>query len=404
MTDTTATPVIARPVYLDYQSTTPTDPRVVDAMTPFFAVRYGNPHSTTHQYGADADRAISSARASVGDLIGATGGEIIFTSGATEANNLALFGVAEHLKTEGRTHILTSSIEHACVRAVLAHLSRNGFLVTTLDVPETGVIDPDAVDRALRSETGLVSIMAVNNEIGTVQPLRDIGRICKRRGVLFHADAAQAVGKIPIDVERCEADLLSISAHKLYGPKGIGALYVRQNVRRRMQPLVHGGGQERGLRSGTLPTPLCVGFGHACDIASVEMQDEARHILRLRDRFLELLWRECGEVRVNGALDERRIPGNLNLTFEGVDAEALVIRLRPHVAISTGSACTTTSIEPSHVLLAIGLSVEAAESSVRIGFGRFTTNNEVEQAAMRIADAVASLRAVARPLNEVTRS
>ena len=385
------------PIYLDYQATTPTDPRVVEEMLPFFSERFGNPHSTTHEYGIDADRAVARARSYIGALVAASGADITFTSGATEANNLALLGLAEQLRSVNRTHIVTSPIEHSCVKAILEYLASVGFRITVVGVDATGVIDPVAIERALRDDTGLVTVMAVNNEIGTIQPVGALGTLCRARGVLFHTDAAQAAGRIPLDVERMGVDLLTMSAHKLYGPKGVGALYVRGAIRRKMRPILHGGGQERGLRSGTLPAPLCVGFGEACRIATEEMAIDAERLITIRADFLAML-RDHGvrAFSVNGTMDERRIPGNLNIAFDDVDAEALVMRLRPTVAIATGSACTSDSVEPSHVLTSIGLCREAAESSVRISFGRFTTATDILHATTSIAEAVAELRAVSK--------
>jgi cysteine desulfurase len=371
-------------IYLDHQATAPTDDRVIDAMLPWWRERAANAHSP-HALGRAARDAVEEARGTVAALIGADASEIVFTSGATEASNLALRGMLGP-----KQHAVTTTIEHSCVRETLHVLSGAGLVVTEVQVSGEGLVDPDAVEAAVRPETRLVSIMAVNNEVGTIQPIADIGAICRSSGVVFHTDAAQAAGKIPVDVAGMNIDLLSISAHKLYGPQGIGALYCRKALHSQLSPILTGGGQERGLRSGTLPTALCVGFGEACRIAAAEMSAEAGRLAALRSVFLDRLLAMLDGVRVNGSLDER-IPGNLNLTFAGIDAESLLYRLED-VALSTGSACSSAAITPSHVLLAMGLEQEAAEASVRIGFGRKTTRAEVETAAGRISDEVKSLR------------
>lgn len=371
-------------IYLDHQATAPTDERVVDAMLPWWRERAANAHSP-HAMGRAARDAVEDARGTVAALIGADASEIVFTSGATEASNLALRGMLRP-----RQHVVTTTIEHSCVRETLASLSQDGLIVTEVEVSAEGLVDADAIEAAIRRETRLVSVMHVNNEVGTVQPIADIGAVCRSSGVVFHTDAAQAVGKIPVDVAGMNVDLLSISAHKLYGPQGIGALYCRKALQSQLSPVLTGGGQERGLRSGTLPTALCVGFGEACRIAAAEMSAEAARLAALRSTFLDRLLAVLDGVRVNGSLDER-IPGNLNLAFAGIDAESLLYRLED-VALSTGSACSSAAITPSHVLLAMGSKQEAAESSVRIGFGRKTTRAEVETAARRISDEVKSLR------------
>lgn len=380
----------ARPIYLDYQATSPLDPRVLDAMLPFFRECFGNSHSAHHAYGWEAERAVATARARIAALIGAHPAEIIFTSGATEANNLAIRGAATfHGARSG--HLVIGAIEHDCVRAVAADLAQTGFAVTTLPVGGDGLVDPAALEDAIRNDTVLVSIMAVNHEIGTVQPLAELGAICAARGVLFHSDAAQAAGKIPLDVVELGLGLMSLSGHKLYGPKGIGALYVRRHPRVRLAPQMLGGGQERGLRAGTLPTPLCVGLGAACAIAGEEMTGEAARLHRLRDRFLDRLAVSKEAFRVNGSL-EARIPGNLNLAFPGLDAVELLTTL-DDLALSTGSACASARLEPSPILRAIGLDDALAHASIRIGFGRFTSAAEIDFAAERIGAAVADLRA-----------
>ncbi len=384
----------AEPVYLDYQATTPVDPRVFDAMEPYFSLRFGNPHSRQHRYGWEAEEAVEKAREQVAAAIGASAREIVFTSGATESNNLAIKGVTRfQIRHAGRTkpHIVTVLTEHKCVLESCAALEAEGARTTVLPVAPSGLIDIDQLAAAIGDDTVLVSIMAVNNEIGVIQPLAEIGSLCRERGVTFHTDAAQAVGKIEIDVEALNIDLLSISGHKLYGPMGVGALYVRRRPRVRLDPLFSGGGQERGLRSGTLPAPLCVGLGTACAIANQERVAEHGRLKAFRDRFLAKIRARIPDVVAHGDM-ERRIAGNLSLGFDGVDGEALMNAL-DDVAISTGSACTSARVEPSYVLRALGMSAALAGSSVRIGFGRFTTEEEVDYAARRLADAVNEIRA-----------
>jgi cysteine desulfurase len=380
-----------RPVYLDYQATTPLDRRVLDAMMPWWTERFGNPHSRGHAFGREAEAAVEQAREAVAAVIGAEGREIVFTSGATESNNLALKGVLwfQRGRPGGKDHLVTCATEHKCVLDSCRYLEEQGFAVTRLPVRPDGLIDLDRLASAITERTALVSIMAVNNEIGVIQPLAEIGALCRARGVLFHTDAAQAVGKIPLDVAAMAIDLMSISGHKLYGPKGIGALYVRRRPRVRLEPLIHGGGQERGLRSGTLPAPLCVGLGEACAIAAAEMPEEAARLRSLRDRLLSALQARRPELQVNGDLD-RRVAGNLNISFPGIDAEALIEAARD-VAVSTGSACSSASVEPSYVLRALGLPEDLARGSIRVGLGRFTTAEEVDFAADRLADAVDGL-------------
>jgi cysteine desulfurase len=377
------------PVYLDYQATTPTDPRVVAAMLPYFTEKFGNPHSFLHAHGREAEAAVEAARVQVARLIGADSKEIVFTSGATESNNLALKGVLRFLAGR-RNHLVTCLTEHKCVLETAQHLSRDGFEVTFLPVRRNGIVDLDMLAAALGDRTALVSIMAVNNEIGVIQPLAEIGALCRERGVLFHTDAAQAVGKIALDVESMKIDLMSISGHKIYGPKGVGALYVRRRPRVRLEPLIDGGGQERGLRSGTLPTPLCVGLGEACAIAAAELDEEGARLRALRDRLHAGIADRVPDVVVNGDL-ERRVAGNLNLGFPGVDGQALLAEV-PDLSISLGSACTTASLEPSYVLRALGVSDALANGSVRIGLGRFTTAAEVEFATERLCESVQRLR------------
>ena len=380
------------PVYLDYQATTPTDRRVVEAMLPYFTDKFGNPHSNIHALGRQAEAAVDEARAKVADLIGAEAREIVFTSGATESNNLALKGVAEFHRAR-RNHVVTCLTEHKCVLEAARHLEGQGIDVTYLPVGGDGLIDLAGLSDALGDNTALVSIMAVNNEIGVIQPLAEIGALCRARGVYFHTDAAQAVGKIPLDVDAMSIDLLSISGHKLYGPKGIGVLYVRRRPRVRLVAQIDGGGQERGMRSGTLAPPLCVGLGEACAIAGREMEAEAERLGMLRDRLLEGLRERIAEVTVNGDL-ERRVPGNLNVAFDHVDGSALLTGLKD-LAVSTGSACTSASIEPSYVLRALGIDDRRAFASLRIGLGRFTTAEEVDYAVGRLAEETERLREAA---------
>jgi len=364
------------PVYLDYQATTPTDPRVVDAMLPFFTEKYGNAHSE-HRYGWEAEASVNIARREVAALIGAGADDIVFTSGATESNNLAIKGLAWAYKAH-RRHIVTVRTEHKCVLESCRRLEEEGFTVTYLGVDAEGLLDLDELKAAITPETLLVSVMAVNNEIGVIQPLHDIGAICREAGVVFHTDAAQAVAKIPLDVEAMNIDLMSISGHKLYGPKGIGALYVRRS-RVNLRPVMDGGGHEHGLRSGTLATPLCVGLGAACRIGGEAMMADAAHLRGLADRFLDRVLDSVPGARLNGHRT-RRFAGNMNITFAGVDGNRLMAELR-ELAISSGSACASASDEPSYVLAALGLSDRDIQSSVRIGLGRMTTEAEVDFAA-----------------------
>lgn len=378
-------------IYLDYQATTPTDPRVVEAMLPWFGERFGNPHSESHAYGWDAEEAVERARGEVAAILNADPREIVFTSGATESNNIAVKGAARFRKRhEGRHRVITLASEHKCVLESVRALEREGFEIAVLPVRTDGHLDLEVLQAALDQRTALVSIMAVNNEIGTIQPLTEIAEAVHAVGALLHVDAAQAVGKIPVDVRAQGIDLLSVSGHKLYGPKGIGALYVRRRPRVRLEPLFDGGGQERGLRSGTLPTPLCVGLGEACRLASLEMEAEAARLAHLCERFLGLLEPRLGPVAVNGSRTAR-VPGNLNLRFPGAPADK-VMAAAPELAVSTGSACSSAKVEPSYVLRAIGLSDQEAACSLRVGFGRMTDAEEVERAAGLLADAVERVR------------
>ncbi len=388
-----------RPIYLDYQATTPTDERVVKAMMPYFTEHYGNPHSRNHYYGWEAEGAVERARDQVASIIGANRKEVIFTSGATESNNIAIKGVARFYK-DRKNHIITTVTEHKCVLESCRHLSQEGFDVTYLPVRDNGLIDLDVLKGAITDKTALVSVMAVHNEIGVIQPLAEIGQICRERKVFFHSDCAQAVGKIPLDVDAMNMDLMSISGHKIYGPKGIGALYVRRKPRVRIAPMMSGGGQERGMRSGTLPTPLCVGLGAACAIAEKEMGSENERLRLLRDRLYKTLTDALPDIYLNGDLD-RRIPGNLNVSFAYVEGESLMMGIK-NLSLSSGSACTSASLEPSYVLKALGVNEELAHTSLRIGIGRFTTEAEVDAAAASIIESVNRLRALS-PLWEMAQ-
>ena len=389
-----------RPIYMDYQATTPCDPRVVEAMIPWFTEKFGNPHSRNHEYGWEAEEATLIAREQIAALIGAEAKDIIFTSGATESNNLAIKGVTTFYKGK-KNHIVTCVTEHKCVLDACRHLEEEGFKVTYLPVMPNGLIDLDLLAQSLTDQTAIVSIMAVNNEIGVIQPLAEIGKLCRERGVFFHTDAAQAAGKIPLDVEAMNIDLLSISGHKIYGPKGIGALYVRRrNPRVRLSAIIHGGGQERGMRSGTLPTPLCVGLGEACRLAKTEMHTENARLTSYRDLFLSLLSDALTDLHINGD-KQSRIPSNLNISFAFVEGESLMMSIKD-LAVSSGSACTSASLEPSYVLRALGVEEELAHTSLRIGFGRFTTEDEVRQAAASLIAAVTKLRAMS-PLWEMVK-
>ena len=372
-------------IYMDYQATTPADPRVVEAMQPYWSEMYGNPHSADHTFGWGADAAVETAREHIATLIGADPDEIVFTSGATEANNLAVLGIARASPVT-RKRIVVSAIEHKCVLAAARAAADEGFDVTTVTVGSNGIVDPGAIAGVLDERVALVSVMAVNNEIGTVQPLSKIAALCTSVGAVFHTDAAQALNALPIDVTALGVDLMSLSAHKAYGPKGMGALFVRRGLGIRPKPIIHGGGQEGGLRSGTLPTPLCVGFGEACSILARERDGDVQRMRVLHDRFFAALLKNVPGLKVNGDQASRH-PGNLNLLFPSVDASLLLQHLHPNVAASTGSACTSGQPEPSHVLRAIGLSPEKANASVRFGIGRFTTADDVDSAAAVIADA-----------------
>ncbi|HEY9761794.1 MAG TPA: IscS subfamily cysteine desulfurase [Trichocoleus sp.] len=378
-----------RPIYLDCHATTPVDPRVMEAMLPFFTDYFGNPASLSHAYGWEAEAAVKGAREILATAIGATPEEIVFTSGATEANNLAIKGVAEAYFTKGR-HLITVETEHSAVLDPCRYLQSLGFEVTYLPVQPDGLIDLKALEKAFRDDTILVSVMAANNEIGVLQPLAEIGARCRDRNVLFHTDAAQAIGKVPLNVETLKIDLMSMTAHKTYGPKGIGALYVRRrNPRVNLAPQLHGGGHERGMRSGTLYPPQIVGFAKAIEIALTDLRTESVRLTTLRQQLWEALQPLSG-IHLNGH-PNHRLPGNLNISVEGVDGQALVLGLRALVALSSGSACSSSSTAPSHVLTALGRSKELAAASLRFGIGRFNTPEEIEQVA---AGAIATIRSL----------
>ncbi|KVW84112.1 IscS subfamily cysteine desulfurase [Burkholderia cepacia] len=380
----------SRPIYMDYSATTPVDPRVVDKMVPFLHEQFGNPASRSHSYGWDAEQAVEEARAHVAALLGADPREIVWTSGATEGNNLAIKGAAHFYQGKGR-HLVTVKTEHKAVLDTCRELERQGFDVTYLDVREDGLLDLDTVRQALRADTILVSVMLANNETGVIQPVTEIGALCRAHGIVFHCDAVQAAGKIPIDVNALNVDLLTVTAHKVYGPKGIGALYVRRKPRVRIEAQMHGGGHERGMRSGTLPTHQIVGMGEAFRLAKEEMAEESRRVGALRDRLLAGL-STLDEVYVNGDL-ARRIPHNLNVSFNFVEGESLIMGIKG-VAVSSGSACTSASLEPSYVLRALGRSDELAHSSIRFTLGRFTTEAEVDSVIAQVRDTVGKLRAL----------
>jgi cysteine desulfurase len=376
------------PIYMDYGATTPVDPRVVDAMVPWLREHFGNPASRSHAWGWEAEEAVEKARVQVAELVGADPREIVWTSGATESNNLALKGAAQFYKGRGK-HIVTVKTEHKAVLDTVRELERQGFEATYLDVQEDGLLDLDRFKAALRPDTILVSVMLVNNEIGVIQDIPAIGAICRERGIIFHVDAAQATGKVQIDLATLPVDLMSLASHKTYGPKGIGALYVRRKPRVRIEAQMHGGGHERGMRSGTLPTHQIVGMGEAFRIAREEMATEGERIRALQQRLLRGL-ADIEQVFVNGRLD-KRVPHNLNMSFNFVEGESLIMGIKG-IAVSSGSACTSASLEPSYVLRALGRSDELAHSSLRMTIGRFTTAEEIDHAVGLIRERVAKLR------------
>jgi len=381
------------PVYLDHNATTPVDPRVFEEMKPYFCEKFGNAASRTHRFGWEAEEAVEKARAEVASLLNAeTPSTILFTSGATETNNLVVKGVLWGQKNPD-AHVITQKTEHKCILDSLREMEKQGYRATCLDVDSQGRVDPDDVRRAITKDTVLISVMWANNEIGTIQPVAEIARIAKEHGVLFHSDAVQAVGKIPVDVRASEIDLLSVSAHKMYGPKGIGALYLaRRRPAIRIQPIIHGGGHERGKRSGTIPVPNVVGLGAACRVAQREMIAEAERLSGLRDRLRDGILARLDHVRLNGP-PTGRIPNNLNLSFDHLEAESLIMGMQ-EVAVSAGSACTAGSVEPSYVIKALGGDAKRAHSSVRFGLGRWTTAEEIDFAIETVVKTVSRLRAL----------
>jgi cysteine desulfurase len=387
------------PIYLDYHATTPVDPRVLEIMLPLFAEDFGNAASKSHAFGWKAEEAVEAARAEVGRLIGASAKEIVWTSGATESDNLAIKGAAQFYAEKGR-HLVTCRTEHKAVLDSMHALERQGFEVTFLDVEKDGRLDPQRVKDALRKDTILVSVMHANNETGVVHPIEEIGRITRAAGVLLHCDAVQSVGKIPFDVEQLNVDLASLSAHKMYGPKGVGALYVRRKPRVRLVAQMDGGGHERGFRSGTLNVPGIVGFGKAAALALAEGEAEGRRVLALRERLRRGLEAGLDLLTVNGSL-EHRLPGNLNVSFAYVEGEALMMAIKD-VAVSSGSACTSASLEPSYVLRAMGVSEDLAHSSIRFGVGRFTTEEEIDHVVRLVVEKVNKLRDMS-PLYEMVK-
>jgi cysteine desulfurase len=376
------------PIYMDYSSTTPIDPRVADMMIPYLREQFGNPASRSHMYGWTAEKAVEEARGHVAALVNADPREIIWTSGATESNNLAIKGAAQFYKTRGK-HLITVKTEHKCVLDSMRELERTGFEATYLEPQANGLITIEQLTAAIRPDTILVSVMLVNNEIGVIQPIDEIGELCRSKGIIFHCDAAQATGKMVIDLQKSKVDLMTFTAHKTYGPKGIGALYVRRKPRIRIEAQMHGGGHERGLRSGTLPTHQIVGMGEAFRIAKVEMDEELVRIKALRDRLAKGL-QEMEEVYVNGDMDHR-VPHNLNISFNYVEGESLIMAIKG-LAVSSGSACTSASLEPSYVLRALGRSDELAHSSIRFSIGRFSTEAEIDYAIDLLKTKVSKLR------------
>ncbi|WP_227814368.1 IscS subfamily cysteine desulfurase [Nitrogeniibacter aestuarii] len=386
------------PIYLDYSATTPVDPRVADKMIPYLVEHFGNPASRSHAYGWEADKAVEEARAEVAALVNADPKEIVWTSGATESNNLAIKGAAQFYQSKGQ-HVITVKTEHKAVLDTVRELERQGFEATYLDVKEDGLIDMDALKAAIRPDTTVISVMFVNNEIGVIQPIEEIGELCRERGIVFHVDAAQATGKVEIDLQKLKVDLMSFSAHKTYGPKGIGALYVRRKPRVRLIAQMHGGGHERGMRSGTLATHQIVGMGEAFRIAREEMAVENERVRMLRDRLMNGLT-EIEETYINGDV-EHRVPHNLNISFNYVEGESLIMAIKD-IAVSSGSACTSASLEPSYVLRALGRNDELAHSSIRFSIGRFTTEEEVDFTIELLHQKIGKLRELS-PLWEMVQ-
>lgn len=383
------------PIYFDYQSTTPMDDRVIDFVTKIMREEYGNPHSRTHAFGWRAEELVEIARAQIASLIKADPKEIFFTSGATESNNLAIKGVARFYKDSGKNHIITLATEHKCLINSARDLEAEGFKTSFLPVQQDGMIDLNQLEDAITNETCLVSVMAVHNEIGTIQPLKQIGEICRKKGVFFHSDAAQGFGKIPLDVDAMNIDLMSISGHKIYGPKGIGAIYIRRKPRVRIKPIFSGGGQERGIRSGTVPTPLAAGLGLAAKIASEEMEQDHKKIKSLAIKLYEGLMKNEA-IYLNGPSiydDSKRFIGNLNLSFAGIEGESMIMAIKD-LAVSSGSACTSSSLEPSYVLHALGVDDDLAHTSIRFGIGRFTTEEQIDFAIKLVNEKVNKLRSL----------
>jgi cysteine desulfurase len=388
------------PIYMDNHATTPVDPRVLEAMMPYLTSVFGNSASRNHQFGWAAEEAVENARAQIAKLIGATAKEIIFTSGATESDNLAIKGVAEMYREKGN-HIITAATEHKAVLDTCKRLEKYGYKVTYLPVQKDGLVNLDELKAAMTDKTILVTIMYANNEIGVLQPIEEIGKLCRERGVVFHTDATQAVGKVPVDVNKQNIDILSISAHKMYGPKGVGALYVRRKSPRvQLSAIIDGGGHERGMRSGTLNVPGIVGLGKACELCREEMAAESKRLTALRDRLRQTIEKNLDEVYVNGNY-EHRLPGNLNMSFLYVEGESLLMGIND-IAVSSGSACTSATLEPSYVLKALGLGDDLAHSSIRFGLGRFNTDAEVDYVAAKIVDVVKKLRELS-PLYEMVK-
>lgn len=388
------------PIYLDNHSTTPCDPRVLEMMLPYFTEKFGNSASRNHSFGWEAEEAVEVARKQIAHLIHADAKELIFTSGATESDNLALQGVVEMYREKGN-HIITGSTEHRAVIDTAKYLEKKGIKVTFLPVDKAGMVSPDEVRNAITDQTILISIMMANNEIGTINPVAAIGKVAKEKGVLFHCDATQGVGKIPVNVQEMGIDLMSFTAHKIYGPKGVGALYVRRKAPRvRLEAMMYGGGHERGMRSGTLPVPLIVGFGKACELCEQEMSTESVRMAKMRDRLQEGIMNRMDEVYLNGHPTER-LPNNLNISFAYVEGEALLMGVK-EIALSSGSACTSATLEPSYVLRALGVGSDLAHSSIRFGLGRFNTDEEVEYTIDRMIKAVTHLREMS-PLYEMAK-
>jgi cysteine desulfurase len=388
------------PIYLDYHATTPMDPRVLDAMLPYFTAHFGNAASRNHSFGWEAEKAVEHARKQIADLIGANSKEIIFTSGATESNNLAIKGVAEMYAEKGN-HIVTVATEHKAVLDTCKKLEKQGFRVTYLTLAPDGLVTLDQIREAITDKTILVSIMYANNEIGVIQPIAEIGKLLHEKGILFHTDAVQAVGKVPVNVITDNIDLMSMTAHKMYGPKGVGALYVRRKSPRvQITAQMDGGGHERGMRSGTMNVPGIVGFGEAAELCRTEMAEESKRLSHLRDKLKYKLEKELDEVYVNGSF-EHRLPHNLNMSFQYVEGESLLMGIND-IAVSSGSACTSATLEPSYVLKALGLGDDLAHSSIRFGLGRFTTEEEIDYTADKLIDVVKKLRELS-PLYEMAK-